>query len=669
MSSRPSVRRTLSLAAVLAVLASLGGPALAADHAAVSVGKLRPAAITPKQMSPAQLARLATLQRNAATRADAASTTRALRPAILSNGVPEFGWSDGNRALHNTTTGYAPLLASATRSFDWAPDGSRYAFGNSTNLLQTAHADGSGVVTADTLNGWLADISYVQGGQILATTNTSNLGTLRISDTVGAYNKIIGVSAVVPVHDLDFLDFTHLVVSGGGAAAAGDQRLFTLTLDLNNGTATATPLTPSDPGASTPGTSLVDVAVSPDRTKIAYVEVTETTQQLWVADLNGANAHLITGAYLRGGPVFSLDGSLVYQASVDSGTGLVGIRSWPADGSGSATVLVPDAGGDVNNLSVRPDPTSITPDRLAGTDRIGTAVAVSQYAWVDKGTQTSCDKWAAQSVVLARSDLFPDALSAGPLAAAKCGPLLITKPTSLDSRVAAEIQRILPAGRTVYLAGSTGALSAGVETALKGMGYTTVRLAGADRFATSVAIAKALQPTNTTNTFLFATGRNFPDALSAGPAAAVNGYAILLTSDTVMPAAVINYINSFPAGVFGYAVGKQAATAAPWATPLWGADRYATNIAVNRAIFYPPYAVGIATGQNFPDALAGGAFQGIIGQPLILTPGSSVPAVTSSYLDASSASEDFVIVYGGTSVVTDPVVNSVVALAGGRIPL
>jgi len=96
--------------------------------------------------------------------------------------------------------------------------------------------------------------------------------------------------------------------------------------------------------------------------------------------------------------------------------------------------------------------------------------------------------------VLARSVQFPDALAGVPLAAASFGPLLTTPPTGLDSRVATEILRTLPKERPVYLLGGTGALSQGVEDAVKALGYTNViRLQGTNRFLTALEIAQQVE--------------------------------------------------------------------------------------------------------------------------------------------------------------------------------
>jgi putative cell wall-binding protein len=60
---------------------------------------------------------------------------------------------------------------------------------------------------------------------------------------------------------------------------------------------------------------------------------------------------------------------------------------------------------------------------------------------------------------------------------------------------------------------------------------------------------------------------------------------------------------------------------------LWGADRYATAAAIVRA-FWSNGPAFIATGQNFPDALAGGAVAGRNGEPVLLVKGSPFPAAT-----------------------------------------
>ncbi|MGN6246427.1 MAG: cell wall-binding repeat-containing protein [Motilibacteraceae bacterium] len=281
--------------------------------------------------------------------------------------------------------------------------------------------------------------------------------------------------------------------------------------------------------------------------------------------------------------------------------------------------------------------------RLAGQDRIGTSIAVSQDEFAAGSARTA---------VLARSDLFADALAGGPLAANQRGPVLLTKPTSLDSGVVAELQRVLPKGNTVFLLGGPGALSASVEKAVVAAGYKSKRIYGADRYATAVAIARSL---GNPSTIFEATGLDFPDALAAGPAAALSDAAILLTKGTGQAAITKQYLASVPSTT-RYAVGGPAAAADPQATPLSGADRIATASLVAARFFPTPTRVGVATGYNFADAMVAAPGLGADGSPLLLTTSSALSPASASYLTSHTSGITKLTVFGGSSVVTDAVV-------------
>jgi len=267
--------------------------------------------------------------------------------------------------------------------------------------------------------------------------------------------------------------------------------------------------------------------------------------------------------------------------------------------------------------------------RIYGTDAIGTSIAASQAEFPTAGS--------AQAVVLARSDFFSDALAGGPLAARLGGPLLITPgaslSTSLDPRVQAEIQRVLPVGRTVYILGGDLALSPNIDTTLEGSGYTVVREAGADEYATAVDIAEQL---GNPSTIFEATGLNFPDALSAVPAAIATNGAILLTDGTTQAPETAAYLAAHSSD-FRYAIGGPlaAAGADPAAQAVYGQDLYGTAAAVASTFFPRATTFGAATGTGFPDALSGGVFMGAPatnGPVLLVQPSGPLPAAIASYL-------------------------------------
>jgi len=283
-----------------------------------------------------------------------------------------------------------------------------------------------------------------------------------------------------------------------------------------------------------------------------------------------------------------------------------------------------------------PPPARIAVTRIAGVDRIGTSVAVSQLTFPIAGT--------AGAVVLARSDDFPDALTGGPLAAHNHGPVLLTTPTALSPETSAELRRVLSPGKTVYLLGGPFALGPGVESAVQGLGYQVERIAGATRYDTATAIAEAL---GNPRTIFEATGLNYPDALAGVPAAIMTSAAILLTAGPVQAPQTAQYLNAHLPGT-RYALGGEAGAADPTAIKIAGADRFATAIAVDARFFPVPKTVGAAAGAAFADGLAAGPYLGTVGGPLVLVPSSGEPPPeVSSYLTSIAGSVTTGYVFGG----------------------
>jgi putative cell wall-binding protein len=311
--------------------------------------------------------------------------------------------------------------------------------------------------------------------------------------------------------------------------------------------------------------------------------------------------------------------------------GTLSLHAYTGDGTGSLATPVTIA--TVSDTAV---------GRLSGADRFGTAIATSLAEFPTAGS--------AGAVVVARSDDYPDALVGAPLAAARTAPLLFANGGTLTPPTQAEIVRVLPAGRTVYLLGGTNAIPASVAALLSSLGYVVVRYAGADRYGTAVAVADALgDPT----VVMLATGTNFPDALAAGPAAASVGGVVLLTDGTTLPATTSAYLVAHPGKV--YAIGGPAVIADPPATALVGTDRYATAAAVATKFFTSPTTVGIASGVTFADALAGGAFLAHKDGPLLLSDSDVLPTPTNLYLTANKAPVTSSFIFGGTNAISSTV--------------
>jgi YVTN family beta-propeller protein len=289
--------------------------------------------------------------------------------------------------------------------------------------------------------------------------------------------------------------------------------------------------------------------------------------------------------------------------------------------------------------------------RVSGSDRFGTAVAVSKTEFPTGG---------AGAVVLARGDDYPDALVGAPLAAAKNAPLLLTTGAQLPATIKAEIQRVLAPGKTVYVLGGTGAVPASIATELTGLGYVVTRYSGATRFATAVKVADAL---GDPGVVLLATGTNFPDALTAGVAAVESAGVVLLTNGPTLPAETSAYLSAHPGTV--YAIGGPAATADPSAEAIVGADRFETGVDVAKRFFGGPSQVGVATGLSFPDALSAGALLGHVAAPLLLVGTTSVPGSVTTYLAGVKGTVTTGYVIGGPNTVSQSVADAINTTLGG----
>lgn len=360
----------------------------------------------------------------------------------------------------------------------------------------------------------------------------------------------------------------------------------------------------------------------------------------------------VNGAGLQGGQTTPHALSEIKSTCASGTVGTYGV------GMGSGTA---GQDGNVDTITFNDEVTNfqyVWVDRISGLNRVATAVQASQAIFDVAGASADASANDASVVVLANSMGFADGVSGVPLAAAFNGPLLLTAQSSLDPATATEVTRTLPAGGTIYVLGGVGAISETVVTSLTSRGFKVTRLWGATRFETAVAVANTIPGATKV---LLTSGLNFPDALSAGPAAAHADGVVLLTSGPTMASATQAYLTKNPT-VEVFAVGGDAFKAAPTtdsAHQLVGADRYETGTKVASKFFTNPAAITFASGQNFPDALSGGGFASLIDSPILLLASSSVPTVVTSYLQKNETSVSNAAVVGGKGVVNDSVLFSV----------
>ena len=96
-----------------------------------------------------------------------------------------------------------------------------------------------------------------------------------------------------------------------------------------------------------------------------------------------------------------------------------------------------------------------------------------------------------------------------------------------------------------------------------------------------------------------------------------------------------------------YDIGGAAGVAYPSGTLLAGGDRFATSALVAEKFFASPTVVGVATGANFPDALAGAGAMGIKGGPVLLSDPFILPSADALYLTNQGATITGAFLFGG----------------------
>ena len=301
-------------------------------------------------------------------------------------------------------------------------------------------------------------------------------------------------------------------------------------------------------------------------------------------------------------------------------------------------------------------------NRLGGANRYETAAKISQSGW------TTSDY-----AIVANGEGYADALCASPLAKANNAPILLTTNGSLSQNALDELKRLNV--KHVIVVGGTGVVSDSVLNSIKAQVTDVERIGGQDRYETSVKIAEKL---GTVTKVVVASGEGYADALSTGPAAAINGVPIILTRSNILPNVTSNYIKANPQITQTYVIGGTAAVSnsavnsLPSVKRLGGQDRYATNIAVlkefassfNFSSIYTALGSG-PIGNEFADAITGGALAAKNRSPLVIT-GKALSSVTTDFLKEKGFTNSILIVLGGTANISDAMASEIKGSIGSK---
>ncbi|MGI9018648.1 MAG: cell wall-binding repeat-containing protein, partial [Euzebya sp.] len=308
--------------------------------------------------------------------------------------------------------------------------------------------------------------------------------------------------------------------------------------------------------------------------------------------------------------------------------------------------------------------------RVAGEDRVGTAISTAFYAF-----------GFAETVVLAPADDYPYALVAGPLAARDRAPILLSREGELSPGVGAAISG-LGATRAVIVA-PDGQLTGTVEDDLRAAGITTIeRLGGADRYAVADSVAAAMGGTRAwvVEGENADPNRGWPDAVSAGPVAGLEGAPILLTragdlpqttADTLARLGITDVSIAGGEAAVSQAVADDIASRGISVERIAGDNRYDTSyLLAQRAIDLGgvPFNTWMVTGLDFPDALSTAPAVVATGGVMIMGDGQDVyasPAAVQYFTDLQYTAP-FVTFVGGFAAISQTVEEQVFGILIGQ---
>ena len=318
-------------------------------------------------------------------------------------------------------------------------------------------------------------------------------------------------------------------------------------------------------------------------------------------------------------------------------------------------------------------------ERIEGVNRYETAANIARSAF-PTGTEVA---------IVARGDVFADALTANYLAGAIGAPVLLTTSRGLPE-VTTEVLAELGV-QAVVIVGGTTAVSQAVEDELAA-DYDVDRLGGADRYLTAELVAAttaavnegAVGEFNGLRTAILGSGQSFPDVLAAAPLSYAGNHPLLITRPTGLPESTEDVLVGLDieqvilvggTDVVPKAVADRVATVT--GNPvvrLFGQTRYETAAAIAEAAYddfgFDEAHVNLARGDVFADALAGGPHAGEEMAPIVLTTPTTLAPATAGFLEDHSDTLVDGHIFGGVNAVNSAVEEAAEdAATGDTVPV
>lgn len=296
------------------------------------------------------------------------------------------------------------------------------------------------------------------------------------------------------------------------------------------------------------------------------------------------------------------------------------------------------------------EPRSLEPGvlRLAGDDRYRTAIEISKKAYPNaKGG----------ILVLASGENPADALTAGPLAIKLDSPILLSSSTSLRDETLEEIKRLGP--EKILIVGGPSSISLDIGGQLEyGEKIPVERLAGENRFDTSIRVAEYLLARHDLKGLVLANAFGSIDALAASAYASETNMAVVLTTSQSLHEGLGDFIRIKDIGRVEIVGGENSVSSAVqealgprFGGRISGSNRYTTAINLANKVYSDPKGAVIVNGseEKLVDALAAAPLAYKMGMPILLTEQGVLRQESQAYIKEMGL-ETFYLVGGESSL-------------------
>ncbi|AYD39807.1 cell wall-binding protein [Clostridium fermenticellae] len=299
-----------------------------------------------------------------------------------------------------------------------------------------------------------------------------------------------------------------------------------------------------------------------------------------------------------------------------------------------------------------------TSRRLSGIDRFQTAEAIAEEFNSSK----------IDSVVITSGYSFNNALSGSVLAKKLDAPILLSGKTYTENQSAVQyINRHMNTSGKIYILGDEGNINENIITGLKNLGYNNIEiLQDGEKYGAVKSINDKINASKGTPIVVLS-GNDFPDGLSISAVAAAKGYPVIYSDLYDIPSEskeTIKKINPSQIYIIGGngVVSDYAKDNIKILTGLsddkivriGGSDRYETSINVAKYFKMDGDIITLASGKDFPDALAGSVLSAKLNAPLILLGDNN--KIQKDFVDTGKFTTQ--IIYGGTASISEYIAGS-----------